>query len=154
MLKKIAKKIVKKYTGPPPHEQIFFSFGGPKGKKLPLGHQMEKNPLGDQRKLKLPFFKPLEELFFSWSPKGSFFPFGPPKEKKLLMGGRTGIFFLSFFGNFFHHVKKLLKFCNFLNIKVQKHYDYNNDRKNKIHAPSLRLDSLDNKYFLWNKVQL
>ena len=120
MLKKIAKKIVKKYTGPPPHEQFFFPLGDQREKNFLWGTKWKKNPLGDQRKLKLPFFKPLEELFFSWSPKGSFFPFGPPKEKKLLMGGRTGIFFLLFFGNFFQHVKKLLKFWNFLNIKLAK----------------------------------
>ena len=69
----------------------FFFLWGTKGKKTFFGAPNgKKNPLGDQRKLKLPFFKPLEELFFSWSPKGSFFPFGPPKEKKLLMGGRAG----------------------------------------------------------------
>ena len=120
MLKKIAKKIVKKYTCPPPHEQFFFPLGDQREKNFLWGTKWKKNPLGDQRKLKLPFFKPLEELFFSWSPKGSFFPFGPPKEKKLLMGGRTGIFFLLFFGNFFQHVKKLLKFWNFVKIKVAK----------------------------------
>ena len=120
MLKKIAKKKEKKYTGPPPHEQFFFPLGDQREKNFLWGTKWKKNPLGDQRKLKLPFFKPLEELFFSWSPKGSFFPFGPPKEKKLLMGGRTGIFFLLFFGNFFQHVKKLLKFWNFVKIKVAK----------------------------------
>ena len=38
----------------------------------------------------------------------------------LLVGGWTGIFFLSFFGKFFQHVKKLLNFWNFVNIKVAK----------------------------------
>ena len=114
MLKKIAKKIVKKYTGPPPHEQFVFPLGDQREKNFLWGTKWKKNPLGDQRKLKLPFFKPLEELFFSWSPKGSFFPFGPPKEKKLLMGGRTGIFFLLFFWQFFSTCEKItqiLEFC-------------------------------------------
>ena len=83
--KKLPKQNKKNCAGPLPHEQIFFllgtkgkktSFGAPNGKKLPLG---------DQRKLKTSFFKLLEDFFFSWSPKGSFFPL--EKEKKLLIGG-------------------------------------------------------------------
>ena len=89
MLKKIAKKIVKKYTGPPPHEQIFFLWGT-KGKKLPLGHQMEKTS----------FFQPLEELFSSL--------------------GRAGFLSFYFLGYFLQRVKKLLNFWNFVNIKVAK----------------------------------
>ena len=37
-----------------------------------------------------------------------------------LMGGRTGFLFYFSFGNFFRHVKKLLNFLNFVNIKVSK----------------------------------
>ena len=36
------------------------------------------------------------------------------------MGGRTGAKYFIFFGNFFQHVNKLLKFWNFLNIKLAK----------------------------------
>ena len=120
MLKKIAKKKEKKYTGPPPHEQFIFLWGT-KGKKLPLGDQEKKS---SSRGLKKGSFS------FLWSPKGFFFPFGAPKEvffplvpqrkKNLLMGGRTGIFFHYFFGNFFQHVKKLINFGNFVKIKVAK----------------------------------
>ena len=70
------------------------------------------------------FFKPPlgppKEVLSIWCPKGSFFPFGTPKEKKLLMGGRTGANFLIFFGNFFKHVKKLFNFWNFEKMKVAK----------------------------------
>ena len=120
MLKKIAKKIVKKYTGPPPHEQIFFPLGDQREKNFLWGTKWKKNPLGDQRKLKLPFFKPLEELFFSWSPKGSFFPLVPQRKINCSWGGGPVYFFSFFFGNFFQHVKKLLKFWNFVKIKVAK----------------------------------
>ena len=37
-----------------------------------------------------------------------------------LRGWRTGFLFFLFFGNFFQHVKKLLNFWNFVNIKVAK----------------------------------
>ena len=70
----------------------FFSFGGPKGKKLPLGDQEKKS---SSRGLK----------------KKVIISFGLPKEKKIAHGGgRTRIFFFSNFGNFFQHVKKLLNF--------------------------------------------
>ena len=48
-MKKIAKKREKKYTGPPPHEQIFFLWGT-KGKKTSFGtsNGKKKLPLGDQ----------------------------------------------------------------------------------------------------------
>ena len=51
-MKKIAKKREKKYTGPPPHEQIFFlwgtkgkesSFGAPNEKKILWGTKENKN---------------------------------------------------------------------------------------------------------------
>ena len=67
----------------------------------------------------------MSKFFFLWGTKGkktSFFkpPLGPPKEKKMLMGGRPGAFLLIFFGNFFKHVKKIFNFWNVVKIKVAK----------------------------------
>ena len=120
MFKKIAPP-KKNCPGPPPMNN-FFSFGVPKGKKLPLGAPNGKKlPLGTKGNKNFLSFKPLEDFFFSCSPKGSFFPFGTPKEKKncSCWGGHVFLFFY-FFGNFYQRVKKLLNFWNFVNIKVAK----------------------------------
>ena len=74
MFKKIAKKNKKICTGPPPMSK-FFSFGVPKGKKLPLGHQLEKNFLWEtKRGLKK------RKFLFPLVPQRNFFPLGAPKE--------------------------------------------------------------------------
>ena len=71
MLKKIAKKKEKKYTGPPPHEQFIFLWGT-KGKKLPLGDQEKKSSSRGLKKEVFISFGPPKEVFSIWCPKGSF----------------------------------------------------------------------------------
>ena len=53
---------------------------------------------------------PLEIFFSLGPPKEAFFPFGTPKGKKLLKGGRAGANLFFYFGNFFSTQKKLLNF--------------------------------------------
>ena len=100
----------------------FFFLWGTKGKKTSFGAPNgKKNPLGDQRKQKLPFLKPLEDFFFLFVPQRKFFfPLVPQRKINCSWGGGPVYFFSFFFGNFFQHVKKLLKFWNFVKIKVAK----------------------------------
>jgi hypothetical protein len=120
MLKKIAKKKREKIYRCSPPEANFFplgyqwektSFGAPNGKKILLG---------DQRKQKLPFFNPLEDFFFLLVPQRKFFPLWSSKGKKFAHGGEDRYIFFSNFGNFFQRVKKILKFWNFVKVKVAK----------------------------------
>ena len=110
-MKKFAKKNKKNCPGPPPLEQIFFLWGT-KGKKLPLGHQMEK---------KTSFGGPREKKSSSRGlKKGSFFfPFGAPKEvffplvpqrKKFAQGVEDQGNFFFFFWQFFSTCEKINQF--------------------------------------------
>ena len=89
----------------------FFSCGVPKGKNFLWETKRKKNLLGASKRIFLFLLVP------QIPPKGSFFPFGTPKEKKLLKRWSTGAFF--FFGNFFQCLK-LLNIWKFVNIKVAK----------------------------------
>ena len=113
MLKKIAKKKEKKYTGPPPHEQIFFLWGT-KGKKTSFGGPREKK--SSSRGLKKGSF------YFLWSPKESFFHLVPqrkffslwyPKGKKFAQGveDRRNLFY--FFCHFFSTCEKITQILEF-----------------------------------------
>ena len=79
----------------------FFSFGVPKGEKLPLGHQMEKTSFGGPKEIKTSFFKPLEELFFLLVPQRKFFSLWYPEGKKIAHGGEDRGKYSYFFGQFF-----------------------------------------------------
>ena len=80
MLKKIAK-IRKKIAPALPPLNKLFSFGTPKGKKLPFGNQGKKSFRGPKK----------GSSYFLWSPKGSFLSFEPPKDVLFLWGtkGKT-----------------------------------------------------------------
>ena len=117
--KNCQKNSEKIYRSSPPWAN-FFSFGGPKGKKLPLGDQEKKS---SSRGLKKGSF------YFLWSPKGSFFHLVPqrkfftlwyPKGKKIAQGVEDrGKFFL-FFWQFFSQCEKItqfLEFCKYQGVK-------------------------------------
>ena len=59
------------------------------------------------------FFGPPKEVFSIWCPKGSFFPFGTPKEKNLLKGWRTGAIYFLFFCHFFSTCEKITQILEF-----------------------------------------
>ena len=63
------------------------------------------------------YFGPPKEDFSIWCPKGSFFLFGTPKEKNLLMGGRSGIFFLAIFLNC-EKITQILEFSKYQGGKI------------------------------------
>ena len=67
-----------------------------------------------------PHFFSRSALIFHLVPQRKFFTLWYPKGKKIAQGVEDRGNFFYFFGNFFQHVKKLLKFWNFLNIKVAK----------------------------------
>jgi hypothetical protein len=92
----------------------FFSFGVPKGKKLPLGDQEKKKSFS--RGLKKGSF------YFLWSPKESFFHLVPqrkffslwyPKGKKFAQGveDRRNLFY--FFCHFFSTCEKITQILEF-----------------------------------------
>jgi hypothetical protein len=86
------------------------------GKKLPLGDQEKKKSSSRGLKKKEVFisFGPPKEVFSIWSPKGSFFPFGTPKEKNLHKGWMTGAnFFFFSFCQFFSTCEKITQFLEF-----------------------------------------
>ena len=60
--------IIEICPGPPPLEQIYFVWGT-KGKKLPWGHQMEKENFLWGLKEDLISFGPPKEVFSLWYPK-------------------------------------------------------------------------------------
>ena len=79
-----------------------------------IGTKWKETSFGGPKEIKTSFFKPVEEIFFSLGPpKEVFLPCGPPKENNLLMGGRTGIFFLLFFWQFFSTCEKITQFLEF-----------------------------------------
>ena len=108
-----SQKIVKKYTGPPPHEQFFFPLGDQREKNFLWGTKWKKNPLGDQRKLKLPFLSPQRNFFSLGPPKEVFFPLVPQRKKNCSWGGGP-VYFFSFFLAIFstrEKITQILEFC-------------------------------------------
>ena len=113
MLKKIAKKKEKKYTGPPPHEQFIFLWGT-KGKKLPLGDQEKKSSSRGLKKGSFSFLWSPKGFFFHLVPQRKFFSLWSPKGKKFAHGGEDRYIIFSNFGNFFSTCEKdtqILEFC-------------------------------------------